>query len=327
LSRSRAGEDDAAYVDHRIHALVLLFTAATASAQDVSPCISIDEDAARLRCYDRVGGRDTLVPTHETSTRPQFRHRWEQHLLTDATQEPFTIRAYQPNYVLVTHLRSFNRAPYDAFDPEDRLGPNEVKLNISLQSKLLDDIFGSNGDLWISYTQTSYWQLFTTDLSSPFRETNYNPELHVAFLTDNTFGGMTLRSASFGLRHDSNGQAGSLSRSWNRVFAEFQMASGSLVVSVRPWLAVLGASENPDIENYYGHFDVRASWEGRDQLFSATLRNPFNNHYGAELSWSFPISGRFRGLLQWNYGYGENLIDYNHKNNRIGLGVLMSDWL
>jgi phospholipase A1/A2 len=314
-------------VHHGIHLLILLFAAAAANAQDLSECVRIDEAEARLRCYDRISGRAQLTPAPEAPAEPPFRERWEQHLETEAALEPFAIRAYEPNYALVTYLQSFNYAPYRPFDPNDQLSPTEIKLNISLQSKLLDDIFGNNGDLWISYTQTSYWQLFNADLSSPFRETDYNPELRLAFLTEYTLAGLTLRDVSFGLRHDSNGQAGSLSRSWNRVFADFQVAHGGLVLSFRPSLAVFGASENPDIERYYGHLDVRALWETRQQLFALTLRNPFKGRSGAELNWSFPISGRLRGFAQWYYGYGENLIDYNHKNNRLGLGLLLSDWL
>jgi phospholipase A1 len=90
---------------------------------------------------------------------------------------------------------------------------------------------------------------------------------------------------------------------------------------------VFDVTDNPDIEDYYGNFDVRASWEHGNQLFSVTLRNPLNRRYGAELNWSLPISGRLRGLVQWQYGYAENLIDYNHRNNRIGIGLLLSDWL
>ena len=62
---------------------------------------------------------------------------------------------------------------------------------------------------------------------------------------------------------------------------------------------------------------------------SAMVRNIFDseNRYNAELQWSFPIKRRLRGLVQWYNGYGENLIDHDHKNNRIGIGILMTDWL
>ena len=49
--------------------------------------------------------------------------------------------------------------------------------------------------------------------------------------------------------------------------------------------------------------------------------------YNAELSWSFPIARRLRGLVQWYNGYGESLIDYNYNMHRIGVGVLLTDWL
>jgi len=52
------------------------------------------------------------------------------------------------------------------------------------QTKLGDDLAGRNGDLWFGYTQVSYWQLFNSEISAPFRETNYEPEVYVSFLTN-----------------------------------------------------------------------------------------------------------------------------------------------
>jgi phospholipase A1/A2 len=304
-------------------AVLLLCASASACAQDLATCASIDDDAARLRCYDALSGRAQRPPNEAPQ---QLQYRWEQHLLNDSALAPFTLEPYQPTYVLLTHLASFNYAPYRPFDPEDNLSRNEVKFGFSLQTKLLDDLFGHDGDVWLGYTQTSYWQLFNTDISSPFRETDYNPEARIAFLTKWDLPGLTLRGLNFGIRHDSNGQSGTLSRSWNRVFADFQLTRGSLLVSVRPWVRVFGVDDNPDIEDYYGHYDVRASYERNNQLFSLTLQNPFDRYAGAQLNWSIPLSGRLRALVQWYYGYGENLIDYNHKNNRIGIGLLLSDW-
>ena len=307
-------------------AVMSICAAASVGAQELSACAEIDDDAARLRCYDEVSGRAQHTPPQDEAP-PQLRYRWEQHLLNDATREPFTLELYQPSYVLASHLAAFNHAPYRAVDPEGRLSRNELKLSFSLQTKLIDDLFGRDGDVWLGYTQTSYWQVFNSAISSPFRETDYNPEARIAFLTDWQLPAVTLRGVNVGIMHDSNGQAGTLSRSWNRVFCDFQLTHGSLIVSVRPWVRVFEIDDNPDIEDYYGHFDVRASWERGNQLFSVTMRNPFARHFGAQLNWSLPITGRLRGLLQWYYGYSENLIDYDHKNNRVGIGLLMSDWL
>jgi phospholipase A1 len=309
---------------------LLLAAAGSAFGQETlfQKCVTIDDASDRLNCYDSASGRSQYVEsTKAKETQALLPYKWEQRLLADAARAPFTLEPYQPTYVVASYLSSFNHAPYDAFDPKNELSQYEVKLGFSLQTKLADDLFGNNGDIWMSYTQTSYWQVFATDISSPFRETDYNPEMRLSILTTWDLFGMTLRTVDLGIRHDSNGQASTLSRSWNRVFANLQLTRGSLILEVRPWLAFGDLSDNPDIEDYYGHFDLRAAWEHDKQLFSITLRNPLDHRFGAELSWSTPISGRLRGLVQWYHGYGENLIDYNHKNNRVSLGILLTDWL
>jgi phospholipase A1 len=60
------------------------------------------------------------------------------------------------------------------------------------------------------------------------------------------------------------------------------------------------------------------------------LRNNLrdDNRGAVELSYSFPIRHtRLKGYLKYFNGYGESLIDYNHRIQSFGVGFLLSDWL
>ena len=51
------------------------------------------------------------------------------------------------------------------------------------------------------------------------------------------------------------------------------------------------------------------------------------NRSGTEYDRSFPLNKRLKGLVQYYNGYGESLIDYNVRTRRLGVGVLVADWL
>jgi phospholipase A1 len=253
---------------------------------------------------------------------------WAQRIEEDARRESFTLSSRKPNYLLVTGW-SPNQAPYAQIGSDERLEGLELKFQLNLQTKMGDDLFGSNGDLWFSYTQVSFWQAFNGSISAPFRETNYEPEVFLSFLTDYRLPGLSLRTISLGAVHQSNGRAEPLSRSWNRVYAEFQFARGDLGLIFRPWVITSESDANSDIENYLGRYELRLLYNWKGQIFSAMGRNLFDGdgRYNAELSWSFPIKGRLRGLVQYYKGYGENLIDYNYNTRRLGIGVMLTNWL
>jgi phospholipase A1/A2 len=257
---------------------------------------------------------------------------WAKRIEDDARREVFTLTARKPNYILVSYMKEPNQAPYEFTGSADRLENQEVKFQLSFQTKMGDDLIGGNGDLWFGYTQVSWWQLFNGAISAPFRETNYEPEFYFSFLTGYDVLGLKLRSIDAGFVHQSNGRAEPLSRSWNRVFADFKFVRGDLALSFRPWLRIKedpSEDNNPDIRNYLGSYELRAHYNWRGQVFSFMGRNLLDSdgRYNAELAWSFPIKNRLRGLVQWYNGYGESLIDYNFRMNRIGVGVMLTDWL
>jgi phospholipase A1 len=315
--------------------LMLLPLAAAAESARPADCVAIANDAKRLRCYDAAHGRAAAssgAAPLANVRKTDGQSIWEQRILDDANRETFTLTAYRPSYLLYSRMSTPNQAPFRNSPAGDRLRNNEMKLYLSVHTKVADDLMQNNGDLWIAYAQTSYWQAFNDAISNPFRETNHEPEAYLSFLTDYRLPGMTLRNINVGVVHQSNGQSRPLSRSWDRVFAELQLVRGQLGVSFKPWIRIpesAGNDDNPDIEDYLGRYELRASYEHRRHLFSAMLRNVFDGdkRYNTELSWSYPIAGRLRAVLQWYSGYGESLIDYRHKQNRIGIGLLMSDWL
>ena len=133
--------------------------------------------------------------------------------------------------------------------------------------------------------------------------------------------------------HQSNGQSDPLSRSWNRIVANFIFDRGNYVFSFRPWYKIPRSEEdddNPVINDYMGYGELGALYRYKNHQVTAMLRNNLdfdNNRNTIELNYTFPINERLKGIAQYFNGYGESLIDYNHRSHRIGIGILLTDWL
>lgn len=80
------------------------------------------------------------------------------------------ISLHKPNWLMVGSLTD-----------EYRNDEAEVVFQVSLKKEILIP------NLFVAYTQKSFWQAFNTKRSSPFRETNYNPELFYRIKTENSF--------------------------------------------------------------------------------------------------------------------------------------------
>jgi phospholipase A1 len=83
--------------------------------------------------------------------------------------------------------------------------------------------------------------------------------------------------------------------------------------------------DNPDITDYMGHGDVLVTYRLGAQVFSVLARNNFDTGKGAaEMGWEFPLVKNLKGYVEVFSGYGHSVIDYNHSQTTIGLGLLFN---
>lgn len=253
-----------------------------------------------------------------------------------ANNSPFSLLPHKPNYIIISNnMASPNEAPFKkAFPNRDiNFQPWETKFQISLKVPLVRGLFNGRADLFAAYTNRSFWQQFNKAGSSPFRESNHEPEAWLSFRNDTRIFGFHNSVIRTGIVHQSNGQAGTLSRSWNRVYADFIFERGNWFFSAKPWWRIPEKFEddnNPDIDDYLGNFELGGLYKKGNQTFDFMVRDNLStsNNYGAlQLNWSFPLSKNVRGYVQWFNGYGESLIDYDAHTNSLGFGVQLSDWL
>ena len=307
------------------------------SLEALRDCRVIQDETGRLLCYDSVPDPiDTETPSVPAEPagaqeKPALERRLEKE--RDLARRAFIIIPHRPNYILHSYNSEPNAAPLQAVDPNADLQHQEIKFQLSLRVPLYNRMFGENGDLWFGYTQQSFWQAYNWDRSAPVRETDYEPELGLTFHTDFSLFGIKHRLFSLGVAHQSNGRSEPLSRSWNRVWASFVLEHGNLAVSLKPWYRIPESTahdNNPDMQDYAGRGELHIAYKYHDQVLSFILRNNLRaseNRSGYELDWSFPFSKQIKGLVQYYNGYGESLTDYNVRTRRVGLGVLITDWL
>lgn len=253
----------------------------------------------------------------------------------------WTIRPYRPNYVLPLFYSfdpNLNPTSSNPDEPGQKYTANDVrntelKFQLSLKSKVAEDLFNTNADLWFGYTQQAHWQVYNEDNSRPFRGTDYQPEIFLTQpVTANLPFGGRLRMLGIGAVHHSNGRSDPISRSWNRAYLMAGAEWGKLSIVPRLWARVNNESDesedNPDIEDYLGYGDIKFLYDlPKQQSLSGTLRyNPSTNKGAAQIDYVYPLSENVNGYVQLFQGYGESILDYDHENTAIGFGIVLNDW-
>lgn len=302
--------------------------------QTVDPNMTIAE--LQLHCEKKIkDGSYEMVKEESQIAVVEDRIRQDrEHVL-----QPFTLMAHKPNYIL---FAAYNASGNDSTLLKEQLNnqdfddweDTEAQFQLSIKFPLLVDLLDNTFDIYAAYTNRSFWQIYDPD-SAPFRETNHEPEAWVQFHPKWEFLGFKNTWNSFGINHQSNGRGGTLSRSWNRIFAWLTVERGNLAMSFKPWYRIPEDDEdddNPDITDYLGHYEISATYKLRENVFSVMSRNNLESGFekgAVELSWSFPLWDwpYLKGYVQYFNGYGRSLIDYNQHSNVIGVGVSLTDWL
>lgn len=188
-------------------------------------------------------------------------------------------------------------------------------------------------NIYFAYTQVSLWDLAAP--SAPFLDTSYKPEIHYWWQNVTRAD----RDARFhldlqgGYQHESNGKEPPDSKSINMLYLQPTLFLGDrdrfhLSLGVRAWVYILDLTDNPDIADYRGHFDVRATlgWPDHIQLSALGRVGDGFDHGSAMLDLTYPLFGTSgRGLslylhAQYFTGYGESLLEYNRRSDAIRFG-------
>ncbi len=306
--------------------LTKVATAATVAGNPIAD-VTISSDpvkaaaAAEANPIPPVASATAAPPEAPISRTEQL---WE--LTPSARRGVFSFRPHRENYLLLANYSSqSNTEPYRDQTPAG-LPPKRVEITyqLSFKVKVAEQVAGLPVDLWLGYTQQSFWQAYNRAASSPFRETNYQPEAMAVMPINKNFAGVNLRFLNVGLVHQSNGQTGSLSRSWNRLYTEMGIDRGNFSLNGRLWHRLDNAksdNDNPDITDYMSHGDLRAVYRQDGYEYSVMARRNWRTHHGAiQAGFAYPLTTNLKGYVQVFAGYGQSLIDYNYSQKSIGAG-------
>lgn len=222
----------------------------------------------------------------------------------------------------------------------------EMKLQVSAKYDLWPN--ETAHAVHFAFTAKALWDIYRP--SSPFVETNYNPELFYTFFHHaeraERENGCNFSHERVGIEHESNGEDGARSRSWNRVYVESRFAcmaeTGAFVTTtLKVWAPPFGTADNPRITHHLGYgelkFDIGAEGRGRwwgdpDVAFifrkgtNAPLRE---GSIEIDARWrpSYADFWRFTPFLyaQLFTGFGETLLSYDRSLTAFRVGVGFSD--
>lgn len=210
----------------------------------------------------------------------------------------------------------------------------QTKFQVSAKYSIL---YPSKIGLYAAYTQTSWWKLY--DKSSPFYETNYQPETFLLFESGNNFANdVKLGPIDYiqlsPIYHKSNGRDGEESRGMNLYYAQTQLSFGEVYnvgVAVKIFDYYNVSRKNADIDSYIGHYeaDVFLKIKSRDVYLLDKEELHFKFGSGKDKGWfCAEVQARIitsyiqpKIFIQVYHGYAEWLINYSEKGTCVRAGL------
>ncbi|MFT5397955.1 MAG: phospholipase A1 [Planctomycetota bacterium] len=257
-----------------------------------------------------------------------------------AVSNPFVLLPHRPNYLIPISISDVDDRVY-----QDQLGNTgfddiEAQFQISIKYLAVQDFLSKEASLSLAFTTVSWWQSYNSNISAPFRETVYEPEMIWSFQKPWKIFDVPIEYSYLSLNHQSNGKSGALSRSWNRIIGGVVFEKNRIAWRAEAWVRVPEQAkefpespkgdDNPDIEKFLGNIQLSALWKLEDeQNLEIFIRNNLRreNKGSIEMGWSYPLTRRLRGYIQYFNGYGNGLIYYDNHSYRLGIGVKITDWL
>lgn len=322
----------------------------------IEACAQLRIDAERLACYDKFvapnvrGAPDAAESAASAAVASASRGEtrladrgdfldeyWE--LSADRKRGTFNFTGYKPNYFFPLHYTTgLNLHPTSPSPGHSGQLPAydhaEAKLQLSIRTKLAENIGLPGGDVWFGYTEQSLWQLYSDGISRPFRSIDHEPD--IVYIVPTPYDlplGWKMKMAGIGLAHQSNGESDPFSRSWNRWYAIGGFEKGEFALTARFNTRInetAGHDDNPDLTSYRGRTELLGLWSPGFYTVSALWKTNFNSRGSLQLDATIPVSRKdpkgLRWYLQAFSGYGETLIDYNFRQTSVGAGVTLLGW-
>ncbi len=208
---------------------------------------------------------------------------------------------------------------------------NEAEFQFSFSIPIVRDINGKDWDIMVAYTHHAYWQIYNSDWSRPFRETNYMPELFSRYVYDKPkkIIGLNITALDVGYVHQSNGQIHLLSRSWDRIFARTLLQHKHFNVMLSAWYRLperKDQDDNPDIQDFMGLGELELIRNfGKHKIhYKMPLLAKYLSH---DIKYSYPMQKGLRWYVSYQSGYGHSLIEYDRRTQRLGIGFVLEHFI